>query len=477
MKESTQRRKKRSSLTPRQREIWGILLITFGILALVSLHTQTAGILGESIRSGLRFMFGQVAEIFIGLLFWFSIQIIRGTKRKGTFRKILGFCLVLFSFITFFHTVVIYRGYQLPPSLTEEIKEASSGSGSGVLGAILMTAVLTAFGFPSSYIVLISVFLIGLILYIDISLIGLIKYSWAQVINYFQTKRDSFLRKRVKARVQNEHKIEHKEDVVVAKSSAVKKKNGSTKADVFEIVEEKDAGEYKVEVKPIEIPQASSTGRLEKPPTFLLKRSNPKALQPRGDSQKELLEQTLASHKISAKVVNISRGPVVTRYELQPAAGVKVSRITALADDISLALSSAGVRIEAPVPGKPVVGIEVPNKETAEVLLRDVLETPQFADHSSKVVLALGKDISGNPVVADLKKWLHVLVAGATGSGKSVCLNAMIASILFKANPDEVKLLMVDPKRVELSVYNGIPHLITRLLPILNKQPMRLTGQ
>ncbi len=173
------------------------------------------------------------------------------------------------------------------------------------------------------------------------------------------------------------------------------------------------------------------------------------------------MEQTFASFGIEAKVVNVSQGPVVTRYELQPAPGIKVSRITALADDLALALAAEDVRIEAPVPGKPVVGIEVPNKHTEPVLLRDVLETTEFSEHPSPVALALGKDIAGKPVIADLKKWLHVLVAGSTGSGKSVCLNAMIASILFRTHPEEVKLLMVDPKRVELSVYDGIPHLIS----------------
>jgi S-DNA-T family DNA segregation ATPase FtsK/SpoIIIE len=160
-------------------------------------------------------------------------------------------------------------------------------------------------------------------------------------------------------------------------------------------------------------------------------------------------------------VVNVSQGPVITRYELQPAPGIKVSRITSLADDLALALAAEDVRIEAPVPGKPVVGIEVPNKERELVLLRDVLESREFAEHPSPVALALGKDIAGQPVIADLKKWLHVLIAGATGSGKSVCLNCVITSLLFRTTPDTVKLLMIDPKRVELSAYDGIPHLIS----------------
>lgn len=179
------------------------------------------------------------------------------------------------------------------------------------------------------------------------------------------------------------------------------------------------------------------------------------------DNQVQLLEETLATFGVQAKVVHVSRGPVVTRYELQPAPGVKVSKIVNLADDVALNLAAADVRIEAPVPGKSVVGIEVPNKEPSIVSFREVVESPEFQKAASKLAIGLGKDVAGNPVIADLTKLLHVLIAGATGSGKSVCINTLICSLLYRAKPDEVKLLMIDPKRVELAVYDGIPHLIT----------------
>ncbi|MCL6594084.1 MAG: cell division protein FtsK, partial [Alicyclobacillus sp.] len=172
------------------------------------------------------------------------------------------------------------------------------------------------------------------------------------------------------------------------------------------------------------------------------------------------LETTFESFGVQARVLEISRGPAVTRYEIQPAVGVKVARIVSLADDIALALAARDIRIEAPVPGKPVIGIEVPNEEVAVVTLREVLESPEFQHEPSPLSLALGRDISGAPIVGNLQKMPHLLVAGATGSGKSVCINGMIASILVKAKPDEVKFLMIDPKMVELSVYNGIPHLM-----------------
>ena len=184
------------------------------------------------------------------------------------------------------------------------------------------------------------------------------------------------------------------------------------------------------------------------------------------------LQQTLQTFGVKATVTNVSCGPAVTRYELQPEMGVKVSKIVGLADDIKLNLAAADIRIEAPIPGKAAVGIEVPNKENSAVMLRDLLETPEFQTSTSKISFAAGKDIGGKTVVADIAKMPHVLIAGATGSGKSVCINTLIMSILYKATPDEVKLIMIDPKVVELSVYNGIPHL---MIPVVT-DPKKAAG-
>ncbi len=202
------------------------------------------------------------------------------------------------------------------------------------------------------------------------------------------------------------------------------------------------------------------------PPLHLLKRG----ANIQKDRDQELrdnamkLEQTLQSFGVRVSVVNVSCGPAVTRYELQPEQGVKVSRIVSLQDDIKLNLAAADIRIEAPIPGKAAIGIEIPNKESSMVMLRDLLESPEFTSHSSKLVFGAGKDIGGQTIVADVAKMPHLLIAGATGSGKSVCINTIIMSILYKAKPSEVKLIMIDPKVVELSVYNGIPHL---LIPVV----------
>lgn len=202
------------------------------------------------------------------------------------------------------------------------------------------------------------------------------------------------------------------------------------------------------------------------PPMNLLQ----KGVTASGDTTQELketairLQQTLSTFGVKVTITDISQGPSVTRYELQPEQGVKVSKIVGLADDIKLNLAATDIRIEAPIPGKAAIGIEVPNKETMPVALRDLLENKEFKDFPSNIAFAVGKDIAGQVVVTDIAKMPHMLIAGATGSGKSVCINTLIMSILYKAHPDDVKLIMVDPKVVELSVYNGIPHL---LIPVV----------
>lgn len=220
-------------------------------------------------------------------------------------------------------------------------------------------------------------------------------------------------------------------------------------------------------------------GRMTKPeyktpPLSLLKKGKKGG----GDSDSYLretalkLQQTLKNFGVNVTITDVSCGPSVTRFELQPEQGVKVSKIVGLTDDIKLNLAAADIRIEAPIPGKAAVGIEVPNKENVAVMLRDLLETEEFQRHPSNIAFAAGRDIAGKVVVADIKKMPHVLIAGATGSGKSVCINTLIMSILYKANPEDVKLIMIDPKVVELSVYNGIPHL---MIPVVT-DPKKASG-
>ena len=246
-----------------------------------------------------------------------------------------------------------------------------------------------------------------------------------------------------------------------------------------QITEEKRKGDhddsYEIEGSQIGLDE------LEKPlyefPEIALLKQNIKGMLANEDRNEIIenakkLEETLMSFGVEARVINVSKGPSVTRYELQPKAGVKVSRIVNLSDDIALALAARGVRIEAPIPGKAAVGIEIPNKETTPVYLREVIEDAKFQKSTKKISVALGKDISGEAIIGDLSKMPHVLIAGATGSGKSVCINSLIISILYKYDPEHVRLLMVDPKVVELNVYNGIPHL---LIPVVT-DPKKAAG-
>ena len=222
-------------------------------------------------------------------------------------------------------------------------------------------------------------------------------------------------------------------------------------------------------------------GSAEKPaPVFKLPGTDmlTKGKNVRGDSEQHLMEtaqklqQTFHDFGVNVRVTNVSRGPTVTRYELQPEHGVKVSKILSLSDDIKLNLATADIRIEAPIPGKAAVGIEVPNKENSAVMLRDMLESEEYRSSKKPLSFAVGKDIGGKPIIADIAKMPHLLIAGATGSGKSVCINTLIMSILFKAKPDEVRMLMIDPKVVELKMYNGIPHL---LIPVVT-DPKKASG-
>lgn len=243
---------------------------------------------------------------------------------------------------------------------------------------------------------------------------------------------------------------------------------------LFKKEEEKKEEKVK-EVLQLEHAVAVEDEHYEYPPVELLSKGTKKAIKGGAKALTEVatrLQKTLYSFGVQAKVENVSVGPAITRYELKPAEGVRVSKIANLADDIALNLAAETIRIEAPIPGKQAVGIEVPNTEKETVHFRDVVESDAFQDSKSKLSVALGKDVAGNMEIADIAKMPHALIAGATGSGKSVCINTIITSIIYKAKPSEVKFVMVDPKVVELSVYNGIPHL---LIPVVT-DPKKAAG-
>lgn len=277
--------------------------------------------------------------------------------------------------------------------------------------------------------------------------------------------------------LKEQKKYKHKADDIVPLGMQNKKEEMTP--DVIENnlfkKEEEQKQEKTKEVLQLEHAVIVEDEHYEYPPIELLGKSGKKALKGGAKLLTDTatkLQKTLYSFGVSAKVENVSVGPAITRYELRPAEGVRVSKIANLADDIALNLAAETIRIEAPIPGKQAVGIEVPNKEKEAVHLREVLESPEFQENDSKLTVALGKDVAGNTQLADIAKMPHVLIAGSTGSGKSVCINTIITSIIFHAKPSEVKLVMVDPKVVELSVYNGIPHL---LIPVVT-DPKKAAG-
>ncbi|NLC67491.1 MAG: DNA translocase FtsK, partial [Clostridiaceae bacterium] len=367
-------------------------------------------------------------------------------------------------------------------------REGQGLSGGGVLGGIIALPLLLVFKPLGAIIILVSLSTINLILLTDVSIYSLVKKTRSGLASCFK-----MLVKGIREGKDYRDACAAEEEYGELKDSSDELQDNIVKINVnLPKTMDKDDKEVK-EVPRIQVKKTVSREDVEaddfqekeilgptrklheilyKYPPINLLNANPdggKSIRTYKNIALEgarKLEETLRSFGVEAKVVNVTVGPAVTRFELQPSSGVKVSRIVSLADDISLNLASQGVRIEAPIPGKAAVGIEVPNKGITPVFLREVIDSKEFAQHPSKVAFAVGKDISGECVVADIAKMPHLLIAGATGSGKSVCIKSLITSILYKSSPEEVKLILIDPKMVELNIYNGIPHL---LIPVITE--------
>ncbi|HHW44958.1 DNA translocase FtsK [Desulfofundulus thermobenzoicus] len=447
-------------------ELCGLAVVALAFLGLTSLFTQAAGTLGHFLARGLSVTAGDGRYLPPLFLAYFGFKIMREQKLSASATRTWGLFLLLLCILIFLHLFLpveqaFYSGWQ--------------GHGGGMVGAVFSYLLQKAFGRVGSYIMLTFFTLAGMILitgrplgfYLSAMGAGTKRIAHgigSRMAGFFFTgvnegSSASITSLPASPAQQNPPSLPavnpHKEET----RSGDRVRGRSRRRE--ERREPPEESGMQVEMAPF----ALADGRPYRlPSTGLLSRTPPRdssLLEKEISEKKQILEQTLASFHIQARVTQVTIGPAITRYEIQPPAGIKVSRIVGLADDIALAMAAPGVRIEAPIPGKAAVGIEVPNREIATVHLRELLESKEFNQRSSRLTVVLGRDIAGTPVLADLGKMPHLLVAGATGSGKSVCINTLIASILFKATPDEVKFLMIDPKMVELTTYNGIPHLVS----------------
>ncbi|WP_330165204.1 FtsK/SpoIIIE family DNA translocase [Iocasia frigidifontis] len=449
------------TIEKRKNEILGILMIAFGILSVISLFTSTTGIVGEKLSNSYNFFFGQGAFIIPLIFILWGITLIRFKGLKINSR-LLGFIICFITLLTLIHTR-LYPRFPLDYALM--------GYGGGLLGGGISWISIQLFGLIGTYIILFSFMLIGFLLWFNILLLSLIQKFKNLISAYFRR----FIKKeRNKNSELDQSPVEagyydsessYEEDIFDFSVDEVAAVEALTELeDSEEIINQENDLEDEILEQEEMKDNIDNGGVKEKrkyvlPGIKLLKDSKHKRKRPGNKS--EVLEETLESFGVDARVIKVNHGPTITRYEVQPASGVKVSKIVNLADDIALSLAAPGVRIEAPIPGKAAVGIEVPHMENITVRLRDILSSREFSRTKGKLSLALGMGIDGSPIIADLSQMPHLLVAGATGSGKSVCINTIIASILYKATPGEVKLLLIDPKKVELSSYQGLPHLFS----------------
>ncbi len=501
-------REKEKGILKYNHEILGLLLLTLGILMTISFLSENAiGVFGAAVKHILLGLIGLPAYLLPPALLLYSVlMILKKNDRNKNLRFIYyTVLLLLLSALvqTGFYDPDRFENKTLLSSIALFYKDGIALSGGGVLGGVISAPFRSIFQALGTIIILTSFIIIVIILLTNISVANFIKN-----IKGFFKKQSAALKEyddNIKFMQDNGLKEDKPESKPKGKSKIIDFKIEKTsreakekqpavpvvKADAaendFEAVEfimkdlkknkQGDINKFKKDVDDEIASQEKGISGYKCPPVDLLNDNTEditdiKAVKNSAFEVAKKLEETLRSFGVEAKVVNISRGPAVTRYELQPSPGVKVSRIVSLSDDISLNLAASGVRIEAPIPGKAAIGIEVPNKEVIPVYLKEVIESSEFMGFPSKLAFAIGKDISGKTIVGDIAKMPHMLIAGATGSGKSVCINSIIVSLLYKSSPEEVKLLMVDPKVVELGIYNGIPHL---LIPVVT-DPRKAAG-
>ncbi|WP_294385186.1 DNA translocase FtsK 4TM domain-containing protein [uncultured Clostridium sp.] len=523
-------KKKGSEVDEKKGDVKAVLYIAIGILLAFSTYTDLAGVLSVISRKTMYNIFGVIVYLIPVYLIYFGIDTIRskGTiKYSRRFFSITVLAVVIWLFCSTMSIQFVSGSAYNNEGFLEMIKKMHFSNNyslhGGFFGFLITYPLSKLVGYIGSYILYSTLFLIGMILLMDITLYDIYVKSKKMIIAFIgsgfsknEIKKDN-IRKKKEKNINNDtievivpYEKNEKDEFIKGINNKIQildfMKNSELQdvnplqnfnLDNTEVYERnnmsdnvsssskrhsKNLSHEDKEVVNKEIEHSiSEVGETVKKdysfPTMDLLNINSK-LKLKSEDKKDLienankLEETLSNFGVDAKVVQVTKGPSVTRFELQPSPGVKVSKIVNLQDDIALGLAANGVRMEAPIPGKAAIGIEVPNKKQSPVFLREVLDSKEFTSTNKNLAFALGKDITGKCIVGDLSKMPHMLIAGATGSGKSVCINSLIISLLYKYSPDQVKLLMVDPKVVELSVYNGIPHL---LIPVVT-DPKKAAG-
>ncbi|HIE52721.1 MAG TPA: DNA translocase FtsK, partial [Armatimonadetes bacterium] len=441
-------------------EIGGLLVITLGALMLAGMQYRQAGPVVSWLVNGMLVAFGQLTLLIPFLLFLYGGLMIFRQSRERLPAIGGGGALFMLALLGFFHLVV-------PPG-QEFLWPQAHG---GYLGAALVYVLRWGLGQVGSYIVLGALAIAALVILSETSVAELTTAvieelrDLAKGLGNLWQRTHHWWRQRRGAQTAAKPKKAPQRRTPAPPTSVEPPTQPSPEPETAVATAEETTPP--TEAGPEKPAEKRPPGQYRFPDLELIR---PHERQQIPDRNGEIaatavkLEETLASFGIEARVVNIEHGPAVTRYEIVLAPGIRVSKVTNLADDLALALSSLSVRVEAPVPGKGVVGIEVANRQREFVYLVDILESPEFQRAKGELVFALGKDIAGHIVLADLGRMPHLLLGGATNSGKSVCLNALIVSLIYRLTPREVRFLMIDPKRVELTLYNGIPHLDRRVV-------------
>ena len=467
-----------------------VSLIIISILLAILIYTK-AGYIGETLSPILGGIMGWIKYVIPVGTFAIAIFLACDEDKDNFMKKILQYAVFLLCITTIITVIQISQGkLNMETGFEKAVEQAyESGSkniGGGAVGAICAIGLISLVGKIGTVIIAIGIAVIDSIFLFGIKPAELLKEyvenrnekkqeAKAQRLEQRKLKADKEIISREKEDKKKKLKIMPEDNAVTEDQINIKiaSNNNEEQTSLFKKQEEIKEDKSK-EILTLEHALTVEDENYEFPPVEFLtpgKATTKMGKKAVADTASKL-QKTLYSFGVSAKVENVSVGPTITRYELKPAEGVRVSKIANLADDIALSLAAETIRIEAPIPGKQAVGIEIPNKEKEVVHLRDIIDSNEFKSAKSKLAFALGKNAAGEAIVTDIAKMPHVLIAGSTGSGKSVCINTLITSIIYKSKPSEVKLVMVDPKVVELSVYNGIPHL---LIPVVT-DPKKAAG-